>query len=217
MSPEMSDQVRVKEYHRNSAGELVDLHIRLEGKDRPNIIADVARKLEGERLYISSVAFNLILPYQDQYEMEVVTKGDPLGLENIDHLIRSGRFFHAPHYLRGGQIFWSEAYLFHLALLTIDSSGLTARISDIVGKSRHVGEGICPSGSFVHMLGITYNSRGAWDAAPYFRLLANVATQTLDVQSQIVDDLRDWALKKGISDDLWIHDLNRPTQNHSAI
>jgi hypothetical protein len=193
------------------------IHLRIRGTDRPNVVADVAGRLEKEGLYVASIVFNLASPLHEEYEMEVVAKGELAGLQAVEYLVEVGDFAALPSQLNIKHIFWPEAYFFHVSLKTPDREGLTAKISSIIGKPRQVSsDNVCPNGSFVHMLGLIHNSDGPMGGTSYFSLRATVATQVLDVQEQIIDHLHDWALKYGIEGDLWTQDLNRKVDRQLA-
>jgi hypothetical protein len=183
------------------------LLIRAHGMDRPGVIAEVTGRLEIQKLYVASITFNLTLPNQNQYEMEIVAKGALPDLHNVNHLIEIKRFWRPKAISAGERIYWPTAFMFHIALNTPDSEGLIAKISEIVGKSRET-DLRDKRGSFVHMVGITYNSGGAQGGTAYFSMRANIATQTLEIQEQIEADLLTWAKENHIEGDLWIRDLN---------
>jgi predicted amino acid-binding ACT domain protein len=185
------------------------LVVRVHGKDRSGIIAEVAGRLEEHKLYIASISFNLALPSQDEYEMEILAKGESQDLYAVVYLIESKDFLPQdlqPHALR---IHWPTARMFHLALHTPDKEGLTAKISSIVGKYRETtSRSVFSNGSFVHMVGITHNSGGTDGGTAYFTLRANIATETPEVQEEIMSHLKEWARKYGIEGDLRVWDLN---------
>jgi predicted amino acid-binding ACT domain protein len=183
------------------------LLIRVRGLDRPGVIAEVTGELEIQKLYVASITFNLVLPDQNRYEMEILAKGALPDLQNVKHLIEFQEFWKTTTFSEGECIHWPTAYMFHVALNTPDCEGLIAKISDIVGKSRETDSRI-KSGSFVHMVGITYNSGGAQGGTAYFSMRANIATQATEIQEQIELHLRTWAKKNAREGDLWIRDLN---------
>ena len=51
------------------------LHLRITGPDRPNLIAEAATHLEKHRLLIETITFNLLLPDEHRYVMEIVARG----------------------------------------------------------------------------------------------------------------------------------------------
>ncbi len=187
------------------------LHLRVSGPDRPNVISDVTGQLEKHSLYVDSITFNLVMPSQDQFQMEVLAKGDIQNLKQIQFLIDSGKFFEgaADDAAYSRPITWATANLFHIALYTPDQEGLTAGISKVVGKRREeAAENTCPHGNFVHLIGSTHNAGGAEGATPYYSLRANVAAESLAIQHAIIEDIQAWAREEGIDGDLWTRDLN---------
>src|SRR5262245_7079073 len=128
MNGKFLDIVSVRSLDKSKA----EIHLRLTGIDRPNVISEVAGRLERQNLYVSSIAFNLMLPNQDEYEMEVVAKGPPEGLQAVEYLIEVNEFVSATEYVKSSHFFWADAYLFHIGLFTPDREGLTAKISSIV-------------------------------------------------------------------------------------
>ncbi len=188
------------------------LLLKITGEDRPNVIAEVAGALEEGRLYVASITFGLTLPSQDQFSMDILAKGSAADLLTVKERVESGAFL-AGGGEAGGQsrpINWPTAHMFHLALYTPDQEGLTARLSRIVGRKRDTEDpNHCPNGSFVHLLGVTHNAGGAQGGAPYFSVRANVATESAEIQEQIVEELHAWAVREGFGDDLWTRDLNK--------
>ena len=197
------DTIEVKKF--DSATK--SLLFRARGMDRPGVIAEVTGLLEIQRLYVASITFNLLLPDQNQYEMEILAKGAMHDLQNVNNLIDNKEFWRPDTISEGEYIYWPTANMFHVALNTPDCEGLIAKISEIVGKPRET-DLRNKSGSFVHMVGITYNSGGTQGGTPYFSMRANIATQTMEVQKQIESHLRAWAKNNHIEGDLWIRDLN---------
>jgi hypothetical protein len=183
------------------------LLLRAHGMDRSGIIAEVTGQLELHKLYVASITFNLVLPNQNQFEMEILAKGSLSDLQHVSQLIDTGEFWQSSEPVTAENIHWPTACMFHVALNTPDCSGLIAHISEIVGKHRGGDTGM-DSGSFVHMVGITYNSGGAQGGTAYFSMRANIATRSLAIQQQIEADLRQWAQSNDIENDLWIRDLN---------
>lgn len=183
------------------------LLIRVHGLDRAGVIAEVTGQLETQNLYVASITFNLLLPKQNQYEMEILARGDLPDLHNVNHLIEIKEFWRPATVSEGACIYWPTAFMFHVALNTPDREGLIAKISEIVGKPRET-DLRSKGGSFVHMVGITYNSGGAEGGTAYFSMRANIATQAIEIQEQIEAHLLTWAKKDDIEGDLWIRDLN---------
>lgn len=188
------------------------LLLKVSGEDRPNIIAEVAGKLEEQRLYVASITFGLTLPSQDRFMMDVLAKGERGDLLSVKTGVEGGSLVSEPADGDPSQrrIDWPTAHIFHLSLYTPDQEGLTAKLSRIVGKRRETNaSNVCPNGSFVHLLGITHNAGGPQGATPYFSLRANVATESLGIQEQIIEDLHRYAEDEGIGNDLWTRDLNK--------
>ena len=187
------------------------LHLRVAGPDRPNVISDVTGQLEKQQLYVDSITFNLVMPSQDQFQMEILARGGIQNLRQVKFIMDSGKFFEgAPASDRYNRpITWATANLLHIALYTPDQEGLTAGISKVVGKERTiVDENVCPYGNFVHLIGSTHNAGGAEGATPFYSLRANVATESLHIQHEIVEDLQTWAREQSIDGDIWTRDLN---------
>lgn len=183
------------------------LIIQARGPDRVGVIAEVTGQLEVQNLYVASITFNLTMEDQNQYEMEVLAKGDLADLRNVAHLIETGEFWQPAAASEAERVYWPTARMFHVALNTPDREGLIAKISEIVGRPRET-DSRNRNGSFIHMIAITNNSGGAQGGTAYFSMRANIATQTGQVQEQIEADLRAWAKDSGIEGDLWIRDLN---------
>lgn len=183
------------------------LLIRVQGPDRAGVVAEVTGVLEANKLYVASITFNLLLPRQDQYEMEILARGDLPDLQTVEGLIEAGEFWRSATGSEGAGIHWPTAFMLHVALNTPDREGLIAQISEIVGKPRET-DLRSKGGSFVHMVGITYNSGGAEGGTAYFSMRANIATQAIEIQQQIEAHLRSWAKKHDVEEDLWIRDLN---------
>jgi len=183
------------------------LVIQVKGPDRVGVIAEVTGQLEVQNLYVASITFNLTMEDQDQYEMEVLAKGDLADLRNVARLIETGEFWQPGDASEAERVYWPTARMFHVALNTPDREGLIAKISEIVGRPREMDSRI-RNGSFIHMIATTTNSGGAQGGTAYFSMRANIATQTSQVQEQIEADLRAWAEESGIVGDLWIRDLN---------
>ena len=188
------------------------LLLKVSGEDRPNIIAEVAGRLEEQRLYVASITFGLTLPSQDRFSMDVLAKGERNDLLSVKTSVECGSLLpdSAGDDAGAQRINWPTAHIFHLSLYTPDQEGLTAKLSRIVGERRETSDSnVCPNGSFVHLLGITHNAGGAQGATPYFSLRANVATESLVIQEQIIEELHRYAEDEGIGNDLWTRDLNK--------
>ncbi|MFT4590444.1 MAG: putative amino acid-binding ACT domain protein [Candidatus Binatia bacterium] len=202
-------QMKIEGWLNDADGSLL---LKVSGEDRPNIIAEVAGKLEEQRLYVASITFGLTLPSQDRFAMDVLAKGDRANLLSVKSSVERGALVADSSAAASPQrrIDWPTAHIFHLSLYTPDQEGLTARLSRIVGQSRETKDfNICPNGSFVHLLGITHNAGGAQGATPYYSLRANVATESLAIQEQIIEDLHRYAEDEGFGNDLWTRDLNK--------
>ncbi len=202
-------QMKIEGWLNDAEGSLL---LKVSGEDRPNIIAEVTGRLEEQRLYVASVTFGLTLPSQDRFAMDLQAKGDRADLLAVKTAIEGGAFLPAPavENSAASRINWPTASLFHLALYTPDQEGLTARLSQIVGRQRETTDAnMCPNGSFVHLLGITHNAAGAQGATPYFSVRANVAAESTLIQEQIIEELHQWADEDGIGNDLWTRDLNK--------
>lgn len=183
------------------------LLFRVGGQDRSGVIASVTGLLELQHLYIESITFNLILPEQDQFEMEIQTKGTLEDLTQIRDRIQNSQFLQPVSDPKNAYIYWPQSYMMHLALNTPDQEGLIAKISNIVSIScdRNIPNS---AGNFVHLVGLTHNSDGPEGGTAYFYVRANIACQSLEVQQQIENHLLEWARDYGIEGDLWIRDLN---------
>jgi hypothetical protein len=193
-----------------------ELFVVARGEDRPHIIAEATGLLEAEGLYVSSIAFNLTSPDQDQFSMEIVAKGPDRKLEKALLAFDSdwplaGK---PESEKRWPKIRWSRASMFHLGLNTPDRAGIVAGISRIIGELRP--SSAAPSneplaGSFVHLLGIIDNSGdSAQGGTPYFNMRANVVAQTPQIRDAIIQQLKDSSSELGFGDDLWIIPLDQP-------
>ena len=183
------------------------LLFRASGRDRAGLVAQVSGELEAEKLYVDSISFNLVLPRQDQYEMEILTRGDLPGLNKIHDQIQENQFLTPTGSAGRVSIYWPTAYMLHLGLNTPDREGIIAKISDIVGQYRDT-DAPFKNGSFTHLIGVTHNSGGPEGGTAYFGVHANIACQSLDVQHAIEQGLMTWAKDWGIEQDLWLRDLN---------
>jgi predicted amino acid-binding ACT domain protein len=195
-----------------------ELFVVARGEDRPNIIAEVTGFLETEGLYVSSIAFNLTSPEQDQFLMEIVAKGPERKLEKSLLAFDSDWLF-APKSeseKRWPKIRWSRASMFHIGLNTPDRAGIVAAISKIVGTpgAPNLSTGEPLTGSFIHLLGSIDNSGdSAQGGTPYFNLRANVATENRKTRDAIVDQLKRSANELGFGrNDLWIIPLDSPAR-----
>ena len=199
----MDDVIEVRKFDSTAKSLLIRVH----GADRAGLIAEVSGQLETQKLYVASITFNLLLPEQNQYEMEILAKGDLPDLHEVKNLIELEEFWQLASSSEEACIYWPTAFMFHVALNTPDCEGLIASISEIVGKPREA-DFRSKGGSFVHMVGITHNSGGAEGGTAYFSMRANIATQAAEIQEQIEAHLRAWAKENDIEEDLWIRDLN---------
>jgi predicted amino acid-binding ACT domain protein len=195
-----------------------ELFVVARGDDRPNIIAEVTGFLETEGLYVSSIAFNLTSPEQDQFLMEIVAKGPERKLEKSLLAFDSDWLFapKADAAKRWPKIRWTRASMFHIGLNTPDRAGIVAAISKIVGTpgSPNAVAGEPLSGSFVHLLGSIENSGdSAQGGTPYFNLRANVATETRKIRDAIIDQLKRSSNELGFgANDLWVVPLDSPAR-----
>ena len=198
-----ADKVEVKSFDPQTRS----LLFRCTGHDRAGLVAQVTGILERENLYVDSISFNLGLPRQDRYKMEVLTKGAIEDLQTIHARIQSQQLLSAETPARRVSVYWPTALMFHLALNTPDREGIIAQISEIVGQHRDI-DSPYQNGSFVHLIGMTHNSGGPEGGTAYFSVRANVATQSLKVQKAIESHLTDWSRELHVESDLWICDLN---------
>jgi predicted amino acid-binding ACT domain protein len=195
-----------------------ELFVVARGDDRPNIIAEVTGLLEMEGLYVSSIAFNLTAPEQDQFLMEIVAKGPERKLEKALLAFDSDLIFaETPESSqRWPKIRWSRASMFHIALSTPDRAGIVAAISRIVGAANSPSAEVAApmSGSFVHLLGMIDDSgNSAQGSTPYFILRANVAAQNPRTRDSIIAQLKNSANDLGFgADDLRIIPLDSPAR-----
>ena len=185
------------------------LLFRCTGHDRAGLVAQATGLLENQNLYVDSISFNLVLPRQDRYEMEVLAKGAVEDLRTIYDRIQAKQFLASVSPAGRVSVYWPTAFMFHIALNTPDREGIIAQISDIVGQHRDI-DSPYQNGSFVHLIGMTHNSSGPEGGTAYFSVRANVASQSLKVQKAIESHLLDWAQEWNIEADLWMQDLNRP-------
>jgi hypothetical protein len=186
------------------------LHLRITGPDRPNLIAEAATRLEEHRLLIETITFNLLLPGEHRYVMEIVARGSLEEIQATRLLVDSNELL--PHPTLADRTFhWPSACMLHLAMDTPDEVGLTAKVARIVGKPRDThGRDICPSGSFVHLMGILHNSGGPQGGTAHFVLRANIAAQTPEIRDEIAAHLQAWAKDNDRDRDLWTCSLDRP-------
>ena len=197
------DVTEVKSFDKQDRSLLFCAH----GRDRAGLVAQASGLLEAEKLYVDSISFNLVLPRQDRYEMEILTRGDLTGLTKIKDRIESNRFLEPTGSAGRVSIYWPTAYMLHLGLSTPDREGIIAKISEIVGQYRDT-DAPFKNGSFTHLIGVTHNSGGPEGGTAYFGVRANIACQSMDVQHAIEQGLQDWAKDWGIEPDLWLRDLN---------
>ena len=183
------------------------LLFRCTGRDRAGLVAQATGLLEAENLYVDSISFNLVLPRQDRYEMEVLARGSVEDLNKIYDRIKANRFLEAVSPAGRVSVYWPTALMLHVALNTPDREGIIAQISEIVGQHRDV-DSPYKNGSFVHLIGMTHNSSGPEGGTAYFSVRANVASQSKKVQKAIESDLLSWAKDWNIEADLWLQDLN---------
>jgi hypothetical protein len=190
-------EVRVDETRQPS------LLLRVAGPDRPNLIAEVASRLEEHRLLIETITFNLSLAHQPQYVMEIVARGDVVDVREIDRQIAAGEFPQVPSE-RPRTFHWPSAHMLHLAMNTPDAVGLTAKVARIVGADRDTrGRDVCPRGSFVHLMALLHNSGGPAGGTPYFALRANIAAETTEILDEIAQHIEAWAAKNERDRDVW--------------
>ena len=188
-----------------------ELFVVARGEDRPNIIAEATGFLEKEGLYVSSIAFNLTSPDQDEFSMEIVAKGPERNLERCQLAFESGWAIGGKEEARQSwpRIRWARASMFHIGLNTPDRAGIVASISKIVGASD--GTRNADTGNIVHLLGIIDNSGdSAQGGTPYFSLRANVATETRKSRDAVIDRLKKASHELGFANDLWIIALDQP-------
>ena len=183
------------------------LLFRVGGQDRAGVVAKVTGLLELQHLYVEAIQFNLILPEQNQFEMEILTKGALEDLTCIQDRIQANQFLQPASSTQNTYLYWPQAYMMHLALNTPDQEGLIARISNIVSTPRDTSIPFS-AGNFVYLVGITHNSDGPQGGTAYFSVRANIASQSLEVQHQIQNHLLEWANESCIEEDIWIRDLN---------
>ena len=203
MTPPFKDQVIVERLDLDRRSML----IRAKGRDRAGVIAQASGLLESEKLYVDSITFNLVLPRQDRYEMEILAKGDPSHLQAIHDRINAHQFLETLTPEGRVSLYWPTAYMLHLGLNTPDREGIIAHISEIV-RLQPDSDSPFKNGSFTHLIGMTHNSGGPEGGTAYFSVRANIASQSLDIQSNIEQGLHNWAKEWGIEKDLWLRDLN---------
>lgn len=197
------DSIEIKSFDLEDRSLLFRAH----GRDRAGLVAQAAGLLEAERLYVDSIAFNLVLPRQDRYQMEILARGQTTGLNKIYDRIKANQFLEPVSPAGRVSIYWPTAYMLHLGLNTPDREGIIAKISEIIGQPRDT-DSPFKNGSFTHLIGMTHNSGGPEGGTAYFSVRANIASQSLDIQHQIEQGLQNWAQDWGIEQDLWLRDLN---------
>jgi hypothetical protein len=186
------------------------LHLRITGPDRPNLIAEATTHLEEHRLLIETITFNLLLPGEHRYVMEIVAQGQLDEIRETRLLIDSNELL--PRSTAEDRTFhWPSASMLHLAMDTPDDVGLTAKLARVVGKARETqGRDICPSGSFVHLMGVLHNSGGPGGGTAYFALRANIVAQTPEIRDDIAAHIQAWAHESERDRDVWTCSLDRP-------
>ncbi|MCP3981456.1 MAG: hypothetical protein GY716_19325 [bacterium] len=196
--------------HVDQAGSQPRLRLRITGPDRPNLIAEAATHLEKHRLLIETITFNLLLPDEHRYVMEIVARGPLEEIHATRLLVDSEELL--PKSTAADRTFhWPSASMLHVAMDTPDEVGLTAKVAQIVGKPRDThGREICPSGSFVHLMGILHNSGGPGGGTAHFALRANIAAQTPEIRDDIAAHVQAWATKNERDRDVWTCGLDRP-------
>lgn len=213
MTPQLPDTLK-SVFDENSAG----LYLNLRGEDRPNLIAQVTRLLDHERLYIATMTFNLMVSRYEfagsglvPYEMDILAKGDPQALQRVDSQIHAGKFLNQElldsHRLP--TLALATTRMFHLAVQTPDHPGIIAQLSEAVGRVRRF-EDRETSGSFVHLIANTHNDGGPQGGTPYFNLRANIAAISLEIKEAIIGDLKKTAEQEGFGRDLWTCTLDHP-------
>lgn len=197
------------------------LFLNLTGEDRPKLIAEVARFLEDQSLYVASMSFHLLLTRQEieghrftSYDLDVIARGGTDELHQATDRLEAGELARRLEQsdVEGSRLHpipFPHVSMFHLALYTPDRPGITARLAEEIGKSRPLPKDAV-NGSFVHLLAHTYNDGGPQGGTPYYSLRANVATPSPQAQKIIVDSLHRVAAEQGMEGDLWTHNLDRP-------
>jgi len=186
------------------------LHLRVTGPDRPNLIAEATTYLEKYRLLIETISFNLLLPAEHRYVMEIVARGTLDDIQATRLLSDSGELLPQPM-MPDRSFHWPSVNMLHLAMNTPDAIGLTAQVARLVGQPRDThGRDICPCGSFVHLMGILHNSGGPQGGTPYFALRANIAAESPEIRDDIAAQLLAWAKETDRDRDVWTCSLDRP-------
>lgn len=186
------------------------LHVRVTGPDRPNLISEATTHLEKHNLLIETITFNLLLPSEHRYLMEIVARGELDDIHDTRMLIDAKELLPQPP-VADRSFHWPSANMLHLAMDTPDAVGLTAKVARIVGKARETnGADICPSGSFVHLMGILHESGGPQGGTAYFALRANIAAQAPEIRDDIAAHLEAWAKDNDRDRDVWTCSLDRP-------
>jgi len=196
----------------DETGQQPRLHLRITGPDRPNLIAEATTHLEEHKLLIETITFNLLLPSEHRYAMEIVARGTREEIDQTRLLADSKELL--PKSTDADLSFhWPSARMLHLAMDTPDDVGLTAKVARLVGKPRETqGRDVCPSGSFVHLMGILHNSGGPQGGTAYFALRANIAAQTPEIRDDIAAHIKAWAEKNDRDGDVWTCSLDRPSE-----
>lgn len=200
------DLVDVQAFNRQDRS----LLFRCSGRDRVGLVAQVTGILERNNLYVDSISFNLVLPRQDHYEMDILARGALTDLQTVETQIQQGQLFEVMSPLNRVSIYWPTALMSHIAIHTPDREGIIAKLSEIVGEYRDV-DSPYNRGSFVHLLGMTHNSDGPEGGTAYFSVRANVACQSLKVQQAIAAHVLEWAQAWNFESGLNIVDLNALT------
>jgi len=186
------------------------LHLRITGPDRPNLIAEATAYLEKYRLLLETITFNLLLPSEHRYVMEIVARGELDDIQETRLLSDSSEFLPRPM-MPDRSFHWPSVNMLHLAMNTPDAIGLTAQVARLVGQPREThGHDVCPCGSFVHLMGILHNSGGPGGGTAYFALRANIAAQTPEIRDEIAAHIEAWAKKNERDRDVWTRSLDRP-------
>jgi hypothetical protein len=186
------------------------LHLRVTGPDRPNLIAEATAHLEEHRLLVEAITFNLLLPSEHRYVMEIVARGELDDIQETRLLIDAKELLPQPM-LPDRSFHWPSVNMLHLAFDTPDAIGLIAQVARLVGQPREThGRDICPCGSFVHLMGILHDSGGPQGGTGYFALRANIAAETPEIRDDIAAHLLAWAKETERDRDVWTCSLDRP-------
>jgi predicted amino acid-binding ACT domain protein len=188
------------------------LQIVAEGRDRLGLIAAVCTPLREFDLSVNTITFNLVMPNDLWYHLEIEAQGSAKNVATIQEAIARKRFSLAAAAVQtdsGKPLNWHEAYLLYIGLNTADQPGLTADVTQIIGECcRPKHSRMYPLGNILHLMGAVENSGQAEGEVPDFRLNINVATKTTEVQDLILLRLAQYAESKGIREDLQMTRLN---------